>query len=157
MNDILLRKFGDKRGISPIMATLLLIVIAIAAIIVTYAWITTYMSGATQQAGVMLDVENVYWDSDAKTTTIYVKNTGTSDAKIVRLWMGNTSDNLVNVTGNTDIGSGIVVPAGGSELKTITLNWPNSLASMWESNKVYHFKIVPEIGEEKYFTARAPS
>ena len=138
------------------MATLLLIVIAIAAIIVTYAWITTYMSGATQQAGVMLDVENVYWDSDAKTTTIYVKNTGTSDAKIVRLWMGNTSDNLVNVTGNTDIGSGIVVPAGGSELKTITLNWPNSLASTWESNKVYYFKIVPEVGEEKYFTARAP-
>ena len=58
------------------MATLLLIVIAIAAIIVTYAWITTYMSEATQQAGVMLDVENVYWDSDAKITTIYVKNTG---------------------------------------------------------------------------------
>jgi len=139
------------------MATLLLIVIAIAAIIVTYAWITTYMSGATQQAGVMLDVENVYWDSDAKTTTIYVKNTGTSDAKIVRLWMGNTSDNLVDVTGNTDIGSGIVVPAGGSELKTITLNWPNNLASTWESNKVYHFKIVPEVGEEKYFTARTPS
>jgi len=141
------------------MATLLLIAIAvaIAAIIVTYAWITTYMSGATQQAGVMLDVENVYWDSDAKTTTIYVKNIGTSDAKIVRLWMGNTSDNLVDVTGNTNIGSGIVVPAGGSELKTITLNWPNSLALTWESNKVYHFKIVPEVGEEKYFTAKTPS
>jgi len=136
------------------MATLLLIVIAIAAIIVTYAWITTYMSGATQQAGVMLDVENVYWN--ATTTKIYVKNTGTSDAKIVRLWMGNTSNNLVDVTGDTDIENGVVVPAGGSELKTITLNWPNSLASTWESNKVYYFKIVPEVGEEKYFTARAP-
>ena len=81
MNDISPRKIGDRQGISPIspiMATLLLIVIviAIAAIIVTYAWITTYMSEATQQAGVMLDVENVYWDSDAKITTIYVKNTG---------------------------------------------------------------------------------
>ena len=81
MNDISPRKIGDRQDISPIspiMATLLLIVIviAIAAIIVTYAWITTYMSEATQQAGVMLDVENVYWDSDAKITTIYVKNTG---------------------------------------------------------------------------------
>jgi len=81
VNDISPRKIGDRQGISPIspiMATLLLIVIviAIAAIIVTYAWITTYMSEATQQAGVMLDVENVYWDSDAKITTIYVKNTG---------------------------------------------------------------------------------
>jgi len=71
----------------------------------------------------------------------FMSKTPASDAKIVRLWMGNTSDNLVDVTGNTDIGSGIVVPAGGSELKTITLNWPNSLASMWESNKVYHFKL----------------
>ena len=43
MNGILPKKFGDKSGISPIMATLLLIVIAIAAIIVTYAWITAYM------------------------------------------------------------------------------------------------------------------
>jgi len=81
VNDISPRKIGDRQDISPIspiMATLLLIVIviAIAAIIVTYAWITTYMSEATQQAGVMLDVENVYWDSDAKITTIYVKNTG---------------------------------------------------------------------------------
>ena len=150
------RIFRNERGISPILATLLLIVIAVAAIIVTYAWITTYMSGATTHAGVMLDVENVYWNSSENTTIIYVKNTGTSDAKVVRLWMGNTSDSLVEVTGDTDIGSGVVVPAGGSELKTIILHWPNSLASMWEPNKLYHFKIVPEVGEETYFTARTP-
>src|SRR3990170_963076 len=32
----------SKKAISPILATLLLIVIAVAAIVVTYAWITTY-------------------------------------------------------------------------------------------------------------------
>lgn len=147
----------SKRGISPILATLLLIVIAVAAIIVTYAWITTYMRGSTMQAGIMLDVENVYWDNTTKTTFFYVKNIGTSDATIVRLWMGNTSNNLVDVTNSTNIGNGIVVPAGGNELRIITLNWSNPVASEWESNKLYHFKIVPSIGEEKYFTARAPS
>jgi len=33
----------SKKAISPILATLLLIVIAVAAIVVTYAWVMTYM------------------------------------------------------------------------------------------------------------------
>ncbi|MGQ9744095.1 MAG: archaellin/type IV pilin N-terminal domain-containing protein, partial [Candidatus Bathycorpusculaceae bacterium] len=36
----------SKKAISPILATLLLIVIAVAAIVVTYAWIMTYMTSA---------------------------------------------------------------------------------------------------------------
>ena len=78
MNDILPRKFGDKRGISPIMATLLLIVIAIAAIIVTYAWITAYISGGTHQAGASIKIENAYIDSNSGNVTIYVRNTSPS-------------------------------------------------------------------------------
>jgi len=35
----------SKRAISPILATLLLIVIAVAAIVVTYTWIMTYIAG----------------------------------------------------------------------------------------------------------------
>lgn len=43
-----MKKFiNSTKAISPILATLLLIVIAVAAIVVTYAWITTYMSSAT--------------------------------------------------------------------------------------------------------------
>jgi archaeal flagellin N-terminal-like domain len=44
----------SKKAISPILATLLLIVIAVAAIVVTYAWLMTYMSSAGEQAGVFL-------------------------------------------------------------------------------------------------------
>ena len=49
----------SKKAISPILATLLLIVIAVAAIVVTYAWIMTYMSSTTQQASEILYNENV--------------------------------------------------------------------------------------------------
>jgi flagellin-like protein len=38
----------SKKAISPILATLLLVVIAVSAIVVTYAWMTTYMGNATQ-------------------------------------------------------------------------------------------------------------
>ena len=51
--------FKSKKAISPILATLLLIVIAVAAIVVTYAWLTTYMDSTTQQAGVLPYKANV--------------------------------------------------------------------------------------------------
>ena len=60
------------------MATLLLIVIAIAAIIVTYAWITAYISGGTHQAGASIKIENAYIDSNSGNVTIYVRNTSPS-------------------------------------------------------------------------------
>ena len=74
MNDILPRKFGDKRGISPIMATLLLIVIAIAAIIVTYAWITAYIGGGTHQAGARIEFDEAFINATSDEVTIYVRN-----------------------------------------------------------------------------------
>ena len=74
MNGILPKKFGDKSGISPIMATLLLIVIAIAAIIVTYAWITTYIGGGTHQAGARIEFDEAFIDAASDEVTIYVRN-----------------------------------------------------------------------------------
>jgi len=66
-----------KKAISPILATLLLIVIAVAAIVVTYAWVMTYMSTTTQRAGEELRVENVRFH-DSINVTITLRSTGTS-------------------------------------------------------------------------------
>ena len=49
----------SRKAISPILATLLLVVIAVAAIVVTYAWVMTYMAHTTGQAGVVLYPANV--------------------------------------------------------------------------------------------------
>lgn len=146
----------SRKGISPILATLLLIVIAVAAIIVTYAWVMTFIGAQSGAGGTFLDVENVYWDSTANTTSIVVRNIGTSDAKIVRLYMGNATSNLIEVTTSTDLGtSGKVLPVDQSV--TVVLNWPNSLASSWTNGKTYYFKVVPEAGTAKEFTWKAPS
>ena len=74
MNNILPRKFGNKRGISPILATLLLIVIAIAAILVTYAWITAYIGGGTHQAGARIEFDEAFINATSNKVTIYVRN-----------------------------------------------------------------------------------
>jgi flagellin-like protein len=136
----------SKKAISPILATLLLIVIAVAAIVVTYAWIMTYMTSAGQQAGVMLYKENVNWNITEKTTYLVIGNSGTANAKVVRLYMGTSQNNLINVTASTNLGTGILLNA--KTVITITLSWPNSLADSWTAGNYYYFKVVTETGQE---------
>jgi len=71
----------SRKGISPILATLLLIVIAVAAIVVTYAWVITF-TGSVTQRDVQLQEINTYWNSTANTITVDLSNQGTSDGKI---------------------------------------------------------------------------
>jgi flagellin-like protein len=145
-----IKLFKTKKAISPILATLLLIVIAVAAIVVTYAWIMTYMSGVTPQAGVRLFPENVRFygtpnDAAKNRTDFTVQNTGKTDTQIVRIYMGNSSGNLIEITSYTDIGSGKALL--GENKATITISWPNPVADNWEAQKVYYFTIVPAQGQ----------
>ncbi|MCL6578472.1 MAG: hypothetical protein K6T73_03685 [Candidatus Bathyarchaeota archaeon] len=143
----------SKKAISPILATLLLIVIAVAAIVVTYAWIMTYVSSAGQQAGVTLYKENIYWNATEKKTYITVGNSGTGNTKIVRLYLGTAQANLVNVTAYTNIGTGIMLNA--KSVATIALSWPNDVANDWTTGNYYYFKIVTETGHELPFPEQA--
>jgi flagellin-like protein len=154
MRKMSIKKFlNSKKAISPILATLLLIVIAVAAIVVTYAWITTYMGSATSQAGVLLYKENVRFDTSA--TEITVGNSGTEDTRIVRVWLGDSSGNMTDVTADTDItGSGTLLSASGTA--TITLNWPNDIDSTWTAGENYYFRIVPNPGQFIEFPEQAP-
>jgi flagellin-like protein len=144
------RQLKSKKAISPILATLLLIVIAVAAIVVTYAWIMTYMSGATQQAGVLLYKENARFygtptDAARNRTEFTVGNSGKATTHIARIYMGNASGNMIDLTAYSDIGTGKLL--GGGSVVTITVTWPNTLANGWEAGKTYYFRISPTPGE----------
>ena len=145
---------NSKKAISPILATLLLIVIAVAAIVVTYAWITTYMGSATQQAGALLYKENVRFDTGV--TVITIGNSGTADTRIVRLYLGDSSGNMTDITGAyTDIGSsGMALNAGNTA--DITVDWPNSVLNDWAAGETYYFRIVPSPGQFLEFQEQAP-
>jgi flagellin-like protein len=151
---MIIRKIlNSKKAISPILATLLLIVIAVAAIVVTYAWITTYMGSATQQAGVILYKENVRFDTGS--TAITVGNSGTENTQIVRVYLGDSSGNMTDITTDyTDIGSGKALNAGSTA--TVTIDWPNSIASSWQAGEYYYFRIVPSPGQFLEFQEQAP-
>lgn len=149
----------SKRAISPILATLLLIVISVAAIVLTYAWIMTYMNSAGQQAGVIMYKENIRFygtpaDSDRNLIEIAVGNTGKTSTQILRIYMGNGSGSMLELTNYSDIGSG--KPLSADTVARITINWPNTLAVKWEPGKTYYFRIVPSQGPYLEFQEQAP-
>ena len=139
----------SKKGISPILATLLLIVIAVAAVIVTYAWVLTFTGTQTQQAGVLLTKENVSWPTST-TISVVVRNTGTSNGKITAVYMGTSSTNLnLSIsTSPTPGGSSATVSAESSTTFTITYTWA--------SNTRYYFKFATDTPAILEFSEKSP-
>jgi flagellin-like protein len=137
----------SKKAISPILATLLLIVIAVAAIVITYAWITTYMGTTTQQAGFIPYKANVNFASGTpKNITIDVGNSGTSSGQVVQVYIGTSATALDSKT--TDPVTPITVAAGSIESFNVT--YP------WSAGETYYFKVVPSSGAALSFTEQAP-
>ena len=55
-----IRKFRrNTRAISPVIATLLMIAIAVVASLVTYAWVMGYMSFTTNKTGLAIQIQSV--------------------------------------------------------------------------------------------------
>lgn len=138
----------SKKAISPILATLLLVVIAVAAIVVTYAWVMTYMTAQTNQAGVLLSKDAVNWPTNT-TIVLYVRNTGTSDATIDAVYIGTSTTNLQKQTNVIyDPSNGIVASGGG--VINVTVSYA------WSSATTYHFKVAPKVGPALEFDIKAP-
>jgi flagellin-like protein len=128
----------SRKGISPILATLLLIVIAVAAVIVTYAWVMTFTGSS--QAGAVLTPENVrfYNTSSTDYVEITLRNSGTADATVASVYVGTSDSNLaLQSIVSYDPGSQIIARRSSLNI-TITYNWTDDTS--------YHFNIITEEG-----------
>jgi len=76
-----LLKIEKRKGISPLIATLLLIAIAVAASVLTYSWVMSMIGSQSSQAQTQVRVDSVTWVS-ATTFSLDVRNTGSVDATI---------------------------------------------------------------------------
>ena len=141
--------FNSKKGISPILATLLLIVIAVAAVIVTYAWVMTFTTSTTSQAGAVLTFENVRFYSEDE-IEIVIRNSGTSNAQVVEIYQGTTSASLEQQSLVDYEPSSQIVSAGSSIVIDFDMG-PN-----WVSGTRYYFKVVTQEGLSIPFSAEAP-
>jgi archaeal type IV pilus assembly protein PilA len=88
-----MRKFRrNTRAISPVIATLLMIAIAVVASLVTYAWVMGYMNFTTEKTGKAIQIQSVsYPAAGGDIFTVYVQNVGDSDVKL-----SNTNSVFIN-------------------------------------------------------------
>ncbi len=76
----------NRKAISPIIATLLLIAIAVVASLVVYAWVMGYIGFQTSNTGSAVQVQSVTFAGTAtseKVATVYLQNVGTNTVTIV--------------------------------------------------------------------------
>lgn len=128
-----------RKAISPILATLLLIVIAVAAIVVTYAWIMTYMGNAGQQAGVILFKSNVRFYENGAKIDIDLGNSGTSDTQITQVYFGTSASNMPNWTTTPTLPVSLAAK--------LTTRVTISNVTLWSLGTTYYFKVVTSSGQ----------
>ena len=144
VNSLKRQLFKSKKGISPILATLLLVVIAVAAIVVTYAWVMMYTGRLTGQAGVFLNAANVNFRGNGTVVDIDVQNTGTSDTTIVQVYIGTSSSSMNNQTI-----SSLPLLAGQTQRLTVDYSWAPSV--------VYYFKVLASTSQSLQWSQQAPN
>jgi flagellin-like protein len=134
-----------RTGVSPVIATLLLIVIAVAAAVLAYIWIIGYQGTLTQQASTAqlqerIKIEAVQYDSGTNTLTVYVRNIGDVNVDIDALY-------VIDKTG-TIIGSRTGV---GLTLTPGQVNYGTVSATL-TSGETYTVKAVTQKGTEATYT-----
>jgi len=138
----------SKKGISPILATLLLTVIAVAAIVITYAWVITFTTNVTGQ-DVQLREITTSWNNTANTITIYLTNQGTSDGKIDSVYIGTSATNL-NLQGSVTYDPASKIITSHGTIKVVA-------TYTWVASTEYYFKIHPEVGADCEFHKTSPA
>ena len=106
-----IRKFRrNTRAISPVIATLLMIAIAVVASLVTYAWVMGYMNFTTEKTGKAIQIQSIAQQGTGqKLFTVYVQNVGDS-----ALALSNTNSVFIN--------GAVSTPASTWSSSSLTLN-----------------------------------
>ena len=81
----------DAKGISPLIATLLLIAIAVAASVITYSWVMSMIGSQSTQAQTAVRIDNVEFDLQSNNVTVTIRNIGSVSADIVTVGVKLTS------------------------------------------------------------------
>ncbi|MEM0493763.1 MAG: archaellin/type IV pilin N-terminal domain-containing protein [Thermofilum sp.] len=104
-----------RKGISPVIATLLLIVIAVVAAVLTYIWVTGYMGTLSPrevpgQLRERIKIDAVSYNTTTNTVSIYVSNIGEVDTSIISAYV--LTESFTAVCGG---GAAVAIPRASTE------------------------------------------
>jgi flagellin-like protein len=132
-----------RTGVSPVIATLLLIVIAVAAAVLAYIWIIGYQGTLTQQASTAQLQERIKIEAVQYTGTslkVYVRNIGDVNVVINALYVIDKTGTIIG--NNTNVG--LTLSPGQVNFGTVS-------ASL-NSGETYTVKAVTQKGTEATYT-----
>jgi hypothetical protein len=119
--------------------------IAVAAIVVIYAWVMTYMGTTTQQAGFIPYKANVAFSTG--TITVDIGNSGISSGQIVAIYIGESASTLQN---QTTISPTLPEPIDAGAIVSF------AVTKTWTADTTYYFRVVPNSGVALEFQATSP-
>jgi flagellin-like protein len=145
----------DMRAISPVIATLLMIAIAVVASLVVYAWVMGYMSFTTNKTGKGILVQSAAHGGAA--SNIYVQNVGDSAVKLNALQSVYINGTLI--TNGVTLGTNIA--ADGTLMSSATgtiviADGSNSIAWTPKSGDIAQLKLTTVDGTQTQFTWYVP-
>lgn len=137
-------KMNNRKAVSPVIATLLMIAIAVAASVVMYTWVNTMVANQAKQSQTAIRIEQVQFLDTRTRIEITIRNTGTVGAVIKTVYVYK-SDTLIQKFD----GDGEAYLAG--ELRAFSVTMATALAK----SSAYQIKVVTDIGfsaEGTYYT-----
>jgi len=122
----------SKKAVSPVIATLLMIAVAVAASVIVYVWsaglLGTLMGGGGAQVKEQVILEAYQWISSGD-LTVFLRNVGSSDVKVVAIYVGGTEE----------YGS-------ATDIKVKSMASIDLAPAVWASGTSFVVKVVTETG-----------
>ena len=146
----------NAKAISPLIATLLLIAIAVAASVITYSWVMSMIGSQSQQAQTQIRIDQVTWAVADENCTVVVRNTGSVAATIesISLRLSSSGSTFYSTPPFTEQNS---IQTG----TTISLPWTESSASapvgFLQNLTEYVVRVTTTTGFQYEMVATSPS
>ena len=137
-----------KKGISTIIAVLLMIVISVAAAVITYIWVMGYLGGTMTKIAQSSDQEKIFIDTVGKISDtqiqVVVRNVGDLTVTLSQVYV----NNIVASSPSDTIDPG--------DTATLTVSIPADVGTAWDPGTQYTIKAVCEFGGPATATWTAP-
>ncbi len=135
---MLIRLFRDKRGVSPVLSSLLLTVVAVAAMAIATTATYVITSNLRETMSERVVIEDIWFNNATHTIDVFLRNTGKTAVHVMAVYVNHTSQLFTNQL-DFEIGEG---------------RWLN-ISDPWISEGLYHVNIVTTRGThvEEYATA----
>jgi len=136
----------NRKGISPIIAVLLLVIIAVAAAVLTYLWVLGYIGTVQQQGGTESLQERIKIEgvtiSGGSVTSVYVRNIGDVNAEVADAYLIDPSGSSTRC----DVADTLLSPGDLSPIDTSGCGFSVT------SGETYVIKVVTTTGAEASYS-----